>query len=448
MLKKLLNLVVCSSFICTACNVMAQLEGTWQGKLVTAPGSELTVQFIFESQPDGGYAMLVNSPDSGAIKNVPASNVTFDESNLSVEVADLEGSFKGKLQDGSLKGHWSQLGESYPFELTPFVEQALSQELLEKVVGRWQGGLEVPGGSSLSIVMIFSVTESGLLTGTMESPDQSPRKFDMGNIVVTESGVSLVVEVVNGSYKGEFSGDDIKGHWSQGSELALTLSRAAYDPRENALELAAEVRAKLLGPWHGTIATPGGSLAVVFRFVQEEEDLVRGFFDSPDQGAKDLIVKSVSVEDGQVDMSIAGIGSYKGSMDSGKITGDFSQAGQKMPLTIMKGLLPSLKLEIPAQSAVKLVGTWHGELSTPQGKSTLTVRFERDSDEFLVGFLDNPDRAMQGARISVASLTDGKLSFESSMLRLRYSGTVQDDEVKGTLSVGGRDFELTLARGR
>ena len=443
--KKLLNLAVCS-LIFTACNAVADLEGTWQGKLVTAPGSELTVQFIFESKPDGSYSMLINSPDSGAIKNVAASKVTFDENSLSVEVADLEGSYAGKLVDGSLKGHWSQLGESYPFELTPYEEQALPQEVLDRIVGRWQGDLEIPGGSSLSIVMNFNATESGRLAGTMESPDQSPQKFNMENIVVTESDISLRVEVVNGTYKGKFEGADIVGEWSQGLAMPLTLSKAAFNPREYALELATDVKANLMGHWHGTIDTPGGSLAAVFRFVQVK-DYVRGYFDSPDQGAKDLPIKSVSLEGATVEIAIGGIGSFKGAMESGKISGDFSQAGQKMPLTIIKGRLPSLKLEIPADSAAKLVGSWHGELSAPQGKSTLIVRFEKDNDAFLVGFLDNPDRGMQGARISVASLEDGKLSFRSNMLRLQFSGTLEDDQAKGTLSVGGQSFEITLARG-
>ena len=168
-MKFLMTLVLGLSAAVTANISLADIDGTWQGILVTAAGSELTVQFIIEAKSDGTYSVLLNSPDSGAIKNVPASNVTLVDDNLSIEVADLEGAFEGKFANDSLNGNWSQVGESYPFVLTRYEEKPLSEEIASMIEGRWEGALELPGDTSLSIVMTFEVTDAGKLVGFMES---------------------------------------------------------------------------------------------------------------------------------------------------------------------------------------------------------------------------------------------------------------------------------------
>ena len=66
-MKKMLLLVL--SLILTPSLFAESIEGTWQGQLIVSPGNELTIQFIIESGDDG-YSVTLNSPESGAIKNV------------------------------------------------------------------------------------------------------------------------------------------------------------------------------------------------------------------------------------------------------------------------------------------------------------------------------------------------------------------------------------------
>ena len=444
MLKRLTVLIV-STCALASTFVVAGIEGTWQGNLVTAPGSELTVQFVIETKADGTYAALLNSPDSGAIKNVPASKVEFADNILNIEVDDLEGSFTGKLEDGTLKGNWKQLGESFPFELTPFKEKQLSAELIGKVAGRWTGSLSIPGGNSLAIVMKFDSGDAGKLTGTMESPDQSPRKFPMESLLVNDTDVSFNVDTIRGRYEGSFADGKIVGIWSQGQDFELVLTRAEFDPREYALDLSEEDAAMLEGSWWGEISTPIGPVPAILRFVQNDGDFMLGYFDSPDRGSRDTPLKTFNISDGVVEMTMAA-GGFNGTIEGGKITGDFRQGGQKLPLTLQKGEMPPLLLDLAADSAAALLGSWRGTLKTPQGTSTIIFRFEKQGGG-TVGYIDNTDGGMTGARIKSASLTDGQVIIDSSaLLRLQYTGTLGDGLIEGQLQAGGRSFDVTVAR--
>ncbi len=64
-----------------------------------------------------------------------------------------------------------------------------------------------------------------------------------------------------------------------------------------------------------------------------------------------------------------------------------------------------------------------------------------------MGYIDNTDGGMTGARIKSASLTDGHVIIDSSaLLRLQYTGTLGDGLIEGQLQAGGRSFDVTVAR--
>src|SRR6266700_2238790 len=74
------------------------VAGTWQGKLQVDPKTAMTIQFVFTKKPDGSYSAVLNSPDSGAIKNMAADSVVWKAGALSVQVAALSGGFDGTLK--------------------------------------------------------------------------------------------------------------------------------------------------------------------------------------------------------------------------------------------------------------------------------------------------------------------------------------------------------------
>lgn len=95
---------------------MAQLAGTWLGKL-TVGGSSLRIVFNIRVE-NGAYAATMDSPDQG-VKAIPVSKVTRVGSAVSIEVKVIGGVFSGELTgDGTkISGTWKQSGMSFPLSL-------------------------------------------------------------------------------------------------------------------------------------------------------------------------------------------------------------------------------------------------------------------------------------------------------------------------------------------
>ena len=149
-MKKMMLLVL--SLILTPSLFAASIEGTWQGQLIVSPGNELTIQFIIESGDDG-YSVTLNSPESGAIKNVPADTARFENGELTIEVAELSGLVCGQFQ---------RRGNSRPLATTGSAAAAGIETAVE---GRAIGSLPYPcsedAGKVLSrflLVMHYSLT--------------------------------------------------------------------------------------------------------------------------------------------------------------------------------------------------------------------------------------------------------------------------------------------------
>ena len=136
------------------------LVGVWQGKLALDPKNSLTIQFTFAKDAKGGYTAVLNSPDNGGIKNTPATGVTWDGSNVKLQVAALSGSYAGALKDGKINGQWTQPGGALPLVLTPYQKPVLSKAAIDTLTGTWFGPLKFPGGE-MTFVVAFQDRRQG-----------------------------------------------------------------------------------------------------------------------------------------------------------------------------------------------------------------------------------------------------------------------------------------------
>ena len=419
------------------------IEGTWQGKLIVSPGNELTIQFAIEAS-DGGYAVSLNSPDAGAIKNVPADTVSFEQGELVLEVSELSGSYSGKLSDGTISGNWKQLDQQLPLVLTPLIKAKLSDALRSRLSGRWEGPLIPPGGDPILIEMIFEIDDDDNVTGDMGLPEQATTKFPIADILVSESEISLNVSSINMSFKGSFEEEGIVGEWSQGMALPLTLVKKAFDPKSLALEISDEAKALVMGSWFGYSETPIGNIPVVYRFEQVD-DYIRGYFDSPDQGANDIPIKAVTLEGDEITIQINKVVGFNGKVVGGKLAGEFSQGNQTLPLNLERGRLPPIALTVPKH----LLGTWKGEQKSQKGTNTVVIRFEEGAEGVIVGYVDQPDVGLKGSRIHELTVLDDKVTIKlSEVTRTSYTGTLSDDELDGTASYGAKEMEFKLVRSK
>lgn len=125
------------------------------------------------------------------------------------------------------------IGEPIASALAKTQAEIVSAVSVETVglAGVWQGTL-LAGGVSLRLIIEIKKEGSGY-TGTLTSIDQSPQKFPLSAVTLSQNKLHLEVKVIGGEFNGELndSAASAEGKWEQGgNSLALTLKRDSKIP--------------------------------------------------------------------------------------------------------------------------------------------------------------------------------------------------------------------------
>jgi hypothetical protein len=325
-------LLIFSLLSCSNAVAQTDLAGTWQGKLAVSPDQKITIQFIFTKQANGSYSASVNSPDTGGIKNVPASSFSYRDGKLALEVASLSGSYSGILAKGVITGEWRQQGSAFPLALTPYKQPRAAT--LKPLLGQWVGKLKVTEAMSLTVVFRFENTKEGKFAAFLDSPDQGANGLAVTDVALDGSQVSLKIPISNGEYIGKLENNTITGIYKVGGmELPLNITKGKYEPPPNIVEIPAENMKQLLGRWSGKI----GPLTVVLRFERKADGKFVVLFDSPDQKQVGIPVTRAALADGTLSLKIAGgIADYIGKLSGNTIDGTWKQGGKDIPLSLTK----------------------------------------------------------------------------------------------------------------
>ena len=220
------------------------LAGTWQGNLEAAPGKTLAIHFIIKASAGGGYSAVVTSPDDGAIKNVPATSVTFADGKLTLDVPALSGRYAGTLRNGVLEGEWSQEGAKLPLSLRPYETPMLTKADINVLRGEWVGKLTA-GGGTVTIVLRFTTGAEGALRAAFDVPEQGVNDWEATNVALDDGHFSVELPKPQARVKGMLKGDQIVGEWRQlGNTFPLTFKKQTGP---NAQDLTAEAAAPYLG---------------------------------------------------------------------------------------------------------------------------------------------------------------------------------------------------------
>ncbi|TAJ93228.1 MAG: hypothetical protein EPO31_03185 [Gammaproteobacteria bacterium] len=428
-------------------HVMAQqdISGIWQGKLDLGGDQSLTVQFILEKQDDGAWSAIVNSPDTGGIKNVKAGAVAFDGTSLNIDVAELSGGFKGQFKDGKFEGTWSQAGSDMPLILAPYTKPVLSQADMDLLAGEWVGKLEVPAGA-LTLVFRFEINAAGELAGFIRSPDQGGNEAPAADIELVDGVLSLKVPAAQVDIKGKLSGTQFAGEFKQGQgTMPLTMNKGEYVPPKYVLALSNEVMAQLLGEWHGEFEMPMGTLTVIYRFEYNATGEFIANRSSPDQGGSGVPIMEATLTDGSLTLKTAD-GGFTGKLDGETIAGTVTNPMGAIPLTVKKGQFvpPAYNLKLAKEAMDLLLGKWTGKLATPQRTLTLVFRFEADAAGEYFGFVDSPDQGNTSLKIVEAGFADGELSLKTKFPKAEFKGKLNGGELNGNWSQMGGTMPLVL----
>jgi hypothetical protein len=109
----------------------------------------------------------------------------------------------------------------------------------------------------------------------------------------------------------------------------------------------------ITGQWNGVLEVQGLRLRVVFHIEQTDNGLI-STMDSPDQGAKDIPVTSVSFENKVLKLAVKNAGiEYEGILnEDGTVKGDFRQGGQSFPMVLTREAIEQQK-KIRPQDPIK-----------------------------------------------------------------------------------------------
>ncbi|MBN1904195.1 MAG: hypothetical protein JW927_03775 [Deltaproteobacteria bacterium] len=442
-MKKIIMYLVLLMSVLIMNNAMAadNITGTWQGKLIPAPGSELIIQFKITQNTDGTYAVVLDSPDQGAIKNIQASSVVFSAGKLNLDVSELSGAYEGVLKNGAFEGNWKQEGTSIPLNLKPYEKPVLSKADLEKLAGSWYGPLKVPTGDQI-LAFRFEIKENGENKTFLDIPDSGSKDIPVSDVELANGTLILKISAIQADYKGKFTGDTIAGELKiQGQSFPLTLKKGEYKPQV-ALNLTKEIKDKLSGEWHGQLTTPRGLTHMAFRFEISAEDDFMGFLDILDQNIKGLPIKEASFADGKLSLKIKiANAEFKGTLANDMMTGEWMQAGlSNIPLSMKKGpyIPPAFTLNLSKETKDLLTGEWHGQRKMPKGFIHVSFRFEtNDKGEFL-GFYDVLDQGVAGIPITEAILKDGDFVLKMQKgINIEFKGQLAGDKLTGQVTQQG-----------
>lgn len=322
------------------------LGGDWQGKLAVDASNSLTVRFTFTRTSNGAYTAVLNSPDNPGVKDTPVSGVSWDGTNLKFAVPTLSGAYAGRLANGRISGEWTQPGGKLPLDLAPWQAQVLSADAARPYEGSWRAELTVPGAKQM-LVFNFRRGAKGL-EGTFEIPDQGVTA-PLTDVMVENGELSLKSMQGRLDYRGRLAGDRINGKLKLPSPVIppdgveLNLQRGEYKVTPVALNLDAKAFAALKGAWEGemSITNPANgqkvNLPLVLRFESNAKNEPVGFLDSPAQNARGIVMTDATLADDRVTVRVGTLqAEFTGSLAGAKLTGEWSQAGQRTPLTLTR----------------------------------------------------------------------------------------------------------------
>lgn len=95
--------------------------------------------------------------------------------------------------------------------------------------------------------------------------------------------------------------------------------------------------ARIIGIWQGTLKAPGMELRIVFHISQIGDTDLGGTMDSPDQGAKDILLSDVTIIGKDVHFGVKSIGgAFDGTLQdsAAMLVGQWKQGAAVLPMTL------------------------------------------------------------------------------------------------------------------
>ena len=206
------------------------------------------------------------------------------------------------------------------------------------VEGSWDGQVIITPQISLRITLDVTKGKDGSLSGRWGSPDQGAKDLTLESLGYQDSELTFSAKTAGATYKGKLNetATEVVGAWSQGGkEFVLNFKR--IDPSK---VVVVPIPKELAGIWEGKLTLNGGiELRLAFKVEKEKDGALKAALASPDQGANNIPISSISLKDNVLTFESKVIGAKFTGKKNEKGTafeGEFDQGGVKLPLTISK----------------------------------------------------------------------------------------------------------------
>jgi hypothetical protein len=214
---------------------------------------------------------------------------------------------------------------------------------------------------------------------------------------------------------------------------------------------ALSAQSDMRGHWSGSLTTPAGALGMEVDLDKTASGWI-GSIAIPMQGATGVPLEQISFADGKGSFHLkggAGDPSFSGTLsaDGKTLDGNFSQAGQSLPLKFTRS--GEAKVEVPKASpaiTAEFVGSWEGTIPVGQGlRVVLTIANGKNGAEAQMVSVDQGN-----AQVPVASITQSgtKLSLKINAIGGGYEADINPagTELNGTLTQMGNAMPLQLKK--
>jgi hypothetical protein len=214
------------------------------------------------------------------------------------------------------------------------------------------------------------------------------------------------------------------------------------------------MKSPVSGHWEGGISLPDGTqLQISVDLYQDAKGAWVGDIDIPAQGARDIPLKDIVAAERSVSFEISmgpGNPEFQGQLseDGTTISGDFLQAGNKLPFSI-KRTADARVLAVVKNPPLpeRFLGTWEGTLETPNEKLRLVFHLA-NSDGAASGTIDSLDQGANGIPMTEITAADSSIRIVVAVINGSYEAKLGEDgkTLTGTWSQNGIAFPLTLTK--
>lgn len=317
----------------------SSIVGEWKIVSESALGT-LERKLIINEDLSGKYITDTAEADVKDL-TVDGNNISFNLT-LDIQGSDLNLSFKGTLDGGSLSGEFETEAGNATVTGERIGGGAETVEALTGSVdlpGLWNAVAESPEAGASDVTITFAQTDTGF-SAHMETalgPADFPEVNLDGNSLSFSAEVDFGGVMVPMSFKGSVGGDQLQGSATlnmQGQEMVFTLTGS-----KGKQGLTGEVI--LAGTWTLEVSTPDGAASTSMMYVSEDGDSYQADLRTE---LGNGIIKSVQVDGNRIsfdtEIDFGGVMvplSFEGTTGDGNLEGtltaDFDGQKMELPLT-------------------------------------------------------------------------------------------------------------------